>query len=241
MIKRIENFDEAIEEKVNYIRKTVEDAGLKGVVFGLSGGLDSSVVAALCKRAFKDDALGIIMPIHSVPQDEEDARLVAENMGINLKKVDLTNTFDEFMKSVDETKVEMSIHNVKPRLRMTTLYYYAQSLSYMVVGCSNYSEYYTGYFTKHGDSGADIFPIVDLLKTDLFEMAKYLGLPEKIIEKKPSAGLFEGQTDEDEMGFTYEELDGYIMNEIELDEKKKELIDRLHRINRHKMTILKEE
>ncbi len=241
MIKRIENFDEAIEEKVNYIRKTVEDAGLKGVVFGLSGGLDSSVVAALCKRAFKDDALGIIMPIHSVPQDEEDARLVAENTGINLKKVDLTNTFDEFMKSVDETKVEMSKHNVKPRLRMTTLYYYAQSLSYMVVGCSNYSEYYTGYFTKHGDSGADIFPIVDLLKTDLFEMAKYLGLPEKIIEKKPSAGLFEGQTDEDEMGFTYDELDGYIMNEIELDEKKKKLIDRLHRINRHKMTILKEE
>ena len=241
MIKRIENFDEAIEEKVNYIRKTVEAAGLKGVVFGLSGGLDSSVVAALCKRAFKDDALGIIMPIHSIEQDELDARLVAENTGINLKKVDLTSTFDAFMESVDETKVEMSIHNVKPRLRMTTLYYYAQSLSYMVVGCSNYSEYYTGYFTKHGDSGADIFPIVDLLKTDLFEMAKYLGLPEKIIEKKPSAGLFEGQTDEDEMGFTYDELDGYIMNEIELDEKKKELIDRLHRINRHKMTILKEE
>ena len=241
MIKRIEIFDEAIEEKVNYIRKTVEDAGLKGVVFGLSGGLDSSVVAALCKRAFKDDALGIIMPIHSIEQDELDARLVAENTGINLKKVDLTSTFDAFMESVDETSVEMSMHNVKPRLRMTTLYYYAQSLSYMVVGCSNYSEYYTGYFTKHGDSGADIFPIVDLLKTDLFEMAKHLGLTEKIIEKKPSAGLFEGQTDEDEMGFTYDELDGYIMNEIELDEKKKELIDRLHRINRHKMTILKEE
>lgn len=241
MIKRIEDFEKKIDEKVNYIKRSVEEAGLKGVVFGLSGGLDSAVVAALCKRAFKDNALGIIMPIHSAPQDEEDARLVAENTGINLKKVDLTKTFDAFMESVDETNVEMSIHNVKPRLRMTTLYYYAQSKSYMVVGSSNYSEYYTGYFTKHGDSGADIFPIVDLLKTDLFEMAKYLGLPEKIINKKPSAGLFEGQTDEDEMGFTYEELDGYIMNEIKLDEKKKELIDRLHRINRHKMTILDEE
>ena len=241
MIKRVEDFEKKIDEKVNYIKRLVEEAGLKGVVFGLSGGLDSAVVAALCKRAFKDDALGIIMPIHSAPQDEEDARLVAENTGINLKKVDLTKTFDAFMESVDETNVEMSIHNVKPRLRMTTLYYYAQSNSYMVVGSSNYSEYYTGYFTKHGDSGADIFPIVDLLKTDLFEMAKYLGLPEKIIDKKPSAGLFEGQTDEDEMGFTYEELDGYIMKEIKIDEKKKELIDRLHRINKHKMTILKEE
>lgn len=240
MIKRVEDFEKKIDEKVNYIKRLVEEAGLKGVVFGLSGGLDSAVVAALCKRAFKDDALGIIMPIHSAPQDEEDARLVAENTGINLKKVDLTKTFDAFMESVDETNVEMSIHNVKPRLRMTTLYYYAQSNSYMVVGSSNYSEYYTGYFTKHGDSGADIFPIVDLLKTDLFEMAKYLGLPEKIIDKKPSAGLFEGQTDEDEMGFTYEELDGYIMKEIKIDEKKKELIDRLHRINKHKMTILKE-
>ncbi|WP_308552769.1 NAD(+) synthase [uncultured Peptoniphilus sp.] len=241
MIKRVEDFEKKIDEKVNYIKRLVEEAGLKGVVFGLSGGLDSAVVAALCKRAFKDDAIGIIMPIHSAPQDEEDARLVAENTGINLKKVDLTKTFDAFMESVDETNVEMSIHNVKPRLRMTTLYYYAQSNSYMVVGSSNYSEYYTGYFTKHGDSGADIFPIVDLLKTDLFEMAKYLGLPEKIIDKKPSAGLFEGQTDEDEMGFTYEELDGYIMKEIKIDEKKKELIDRLHRINKHKMTILKEE
>ncbi len=236
-VKKITDYDKKIEEIVESLKDSVKKAGAKGLVFGLSGGIDSAVIAGLAKRAFKDDSLGIIMPIDSIKEDEIHARLVGENTGIKVEYVDLSKTYHELIKASFDSENKMAKSNIKPRLRMTNLYYYAQSLNYLVCGSSNASEYYVGYFTKHGDSGADIFPIIDILKTDIFEIAKHLNLPKEIIEKKPSAGLWKGQTDEDEMGFTYEELDNYILKGEIADKNKKEKIDRMHKNTSHKRNL----
>ncbi len=218
---------------VRWIRDKVEESGSKGLVFGLSGGIDSAVVAALAKKAFPDDALGIIMPCHSNPEDEEHANLVAEALNIETKKVNLTNVYDLFLSELESTDNILALSNIKPRFRMTTLYYYAQIRRYLVAGTSNKSEFTVGYFTKHGDSGVDILPIVDLLKEEVFELARYLSIPDVIINKIPTAGLWENQTDEKEMGFSYKELDGYIKNE-EVDENIKEKIEKMYKRSEHK-------
>ncbi len=218
---------------VRWIRDKVEESGSKGLVFGLSGGIDSAVVAALAKKAFPDDALGIIMPCHSNPEDEEHANLVAEALNIETKKVDLTNVYDLFLSELENTDNILALSNIKPRFRMTTLYYYAQIRRYLVAGTSNKSEFTVGYFTKHGDSGVDILPIVDLLKEEVFELARYLSIPDVIINKVPTAGLWENQTDEKEMGFSYKQLDGYIKNE-EIDENIKEKIEKMYKRSEHK-------
>ena len=156
---------------------------------------------------------------------------------MNCKKVDLNGGFDALIQTFEKTSVEMAASNIKPRLRMITLYYYAQNNGYMVLSGSNRSEFMTGYFTKYGDSGADLMPLLNLYKTDIFEMAKVLRVPDIIINKKPSAGLWEGQTDEDEFGFTYEELDNYLMNNSET--KSKDLIDKKIRQSEHKRKFAK--
>lgn len=221
-----------IDEIVKWMQDIVKGAGCKGIVFGLSGGIDSAVVAGLAKRAFPEDSLGIIMPIHSIDEDEADARLVAEAIGLEVEKVDLSSTFDTLVGSSFESENKMARSNIKPRLRMTTLYYYAQDRNYLVAGPSNASEYYVGYLTKHGDTGADFFPLINFVKAEVFELAKALGLPEKVINKKPSAGLFLGQTDELELGFTYDELDRVIREDYVGPNREK--IDRLHKISQHK-------
>lgn len=226
---------EQIDAVVQWMRETVKDAHADGVVFGLSGGIDSAVVAGLAKRAFGDDALGIIMPIDSNPQDEKDARLVVENLNLNVEKVDLTKTYEALVDASFESDVAMAKANIKPRLRTTTLYYYAQDRNYLVCGCSNASEYYIGYFTKFGDSACDLMPIVDFVKGEVVELAKALGLPEEIIEKKPTAGLYAGQTDEDEMGFTYGELDAAVRGQN--DGEHKDLIERRHKTSAHKRAL----
>ncbi|MFY9214377.1 MAG: NAD(+) synthase [Tissierellaceae bacterium] len=199
-----------VEDLIAWLRERVEEAGAKGLVFGLSGGIDSAVMAGLSKLAFPSSSLGVIMPCHSDSKDEEDALLVARALGLETKRVDLTKTFDTMIGSLNLSNNKLALANIKPRLRMTTLYYYAQSLNYLVAGSTNKSEFYIGYFTKHGDSSVDLLPLADFLKSEIWEMADYLNIPKSIIDKVPSAGLWDNQTDEEEMGFSYQVLDNFI-------------------------------
>ncbi|MCD4784489.1 MAG: NAD+ synthase [Candidatus Eremiobacteraeota bacterium] len=209
------NYEVIIDNIVNWMNEKVGGAGCAGGVVGLSGGIDSSVVAVLCKKAFGDNCMGLIMPCHSSESDFEDAKLVAEHLGMKYELVDLTSTFDAMTKVLDKDfdlnkQKTLEIMNLKPRLRMTALYYYANKLNYFVIGTGNKSEILMGYFTKYGDGGVDMEPMGDLTKTDVYEVARILGVPDKIIDRVPSAGLYYGQTDEVEMGITYKELDHII-------------------------------
>lgn len=208
---------QALAQKlISWIGDTVASAGGRGVVLGMSGGIDSSVAAALCKRAFPDATLGVIMPCHSMGIDREHAELVAAKFSILVRVVVLDEVFDSLINSLpdegyDATTSKMAEHNIKPRLRMATLYYLANRLNYLVIGSSNRSELSVGYFTKHGDSGSDLIPLGNLAKRQVRELAKYLDIPREIIDKPPSAGLWDGQTDEGELGLTYDELDRYLI------------------------------
>ncbi len=224
------------ERLTAWIKEQVTTSGTRGIVLGLSGGIDSAVVAALAQRACgASNVLGIIMPCHSDPQDAADARLVAEALGIETKTVDLTDAYDALLTAVGETRGERSLAlaNMKPRLRMITNYYHAQKLGYLVAGTSNRSEFTIGYFTKHGDSGCDILPIGALVKHEVWELARYLGLPDKIIDKAPSAGLWPDQTDEGEMGLTYTELDHFILTG-EADPSSRAKIEQMKSRSEHK-------
>ena len=194
----------------SWIRERVEEAGAKGVVLGISGGIDSSVTAVLAKKGLGDGVLGVIMPCHSDPTDVEHARRVAAQFGIGTEYVDLTPVFDCLLEALPPGD-RVAVGNLKPRLRMATLYYFANSRHYLVMGTGNKSEIMVGYTTKYGDSGVDILPLGDLLKTQVRELAHELGIPEEVIVKPPSAGLWEGQTDEGEMGISYDELDEILM------------------------------
>ena len=238
--------DKKVKQIVDWIRERVKEANAKGVVVGLSGGLDSSCVAILCKKAFPENIKGIIMPCMSSPQDMEHAKMVAEKFGIPFEVVNLEESFKTFFKAIEgeayneEKHKGLGIANIKPRLRMAVLYYFTNRLNYLVVGTDNKSEEMTGYFTKYGDGGVDILPIVDLYKRDIRELSKHLGVPEEIITKRPSAGLWDNQTDEDELGISYDELDE-ILHGIEIgkdlsgfDSKKIEKVKHMIRTSEHK-------
>ncbi len=205
------------DKLTNWIKEKVTAAGLKGVVLGMSGGIDSSVIAVLSKQAFPDSSLGLVMPCHSIGQDEQDAMALAHKFEIKTQKVALDSVYDSLVQLIsggmDAPLSNLTQANIKARLRMTTLYAYANQLNYLVVGSGNRSELVTGYFTKYGDSGVDILPLGNLVKTQVRELAVYLGVPEVIITKPPSAGLWHGQTDENEMGLTYREIDDYLLND----------------------------
>lgn len=230
----MENVEKICYELVNWLREKVEEANAKGLVFGLSGGIDSAVVAGLAKKAFPKNSLGVIMPCHSNPIDEKHGLLVAESLRFKTTKIDLTNTYDVFIETVsNEGENRLAQANVKPRLRMTTLYYLAQNYNYLVAGPSNKSEFTVGYFTKHGDSGVDIFPIASFVKSEVRELAYFLNIPKEIITKPPTAGLWENQTDEKEMGFSYDVLDKY----IKTGNGEKEIVEKIEKMNkrsRHK-------
>jgi len=194
----------------SWIRERVEEARAEGVVLGMSGGIDSSLTAVLAKKELGDGVLGVIMPCHSNPTDMEHARLVAAKFGIETEYVDLTSVFDRLLEALPPGD-RMAEGNLKARLRMAVLYYFANSRNYLVVGSGNRSEIKCGYFTKYGDGGADILPLGRLLKKQVRELARELGIPEEIIVKPPSAGLWEGQTDEGEMGISYDELDSILV------------------------------
>jgi NAD+ synthase len=224
-----------------WIKKKVKEAGSKGVVLGLSGGIDSAVVAVLCKRAFPDNTLCINLPCYSNPEDQEHAKLVADKFALQYKVIVLDSLYDGLLKLLSADTVNPALNrlsksNLKVRLRMVTLYYHANRLNYLVVGSSNRSELAVGYFTKWGDGGVDMMPIGNLVKQEVIELAKYLGIPKPIIDKPPSAGLWPGQTDESEMGFTYDALDRYLLTG-KAGAKVKKTIELLHTRSEHKRKL----
>lgn len=235
------------DQIVNWIKKQVKAAGAKGCVFGLSGGLDSSVVGVLCKRAFPENSLGLLLPCFSQEEDLRHARKVAEQFSIQTKLIDLGPASDQLYiqlegKAYDKKEMDLAIANLKPRLRMISLYYHANKLNYLVVGTGNRSEAVMGYCTKYGDAGVDLLPLANLLKTQVRELAKEVGVPDEIISKPPSAGLWSGQTDEDEMGITYNDLDKIITgldnNELKgLDPKLVEKVKKTMATSRHKRRV----
>lgn len=220
-----ESAAELVSAISSWLRDRLDEGGAERFVLGLSGGIDSAVVCGLCVQAAGAElVLGVIMPSSSQPDDAASAAKVAAAFGVATQTVDLTSIADSFYAAMPaaehltsasgeifEKRQQLAIANVRPRLRMTTLYYVANLTNGIVVGTGNKSEAMIGYFTKYGDGGVDLFPIIDLYKHEVREVARKLGVPESVIERPPSAGLWAGQTDEDEIGMTYEELDQTLM------------------------------
>lgn len=231
-----------IDQAVDWLRTMVAEAKAKGVVVGISGGVDSAVVAGLCSRAFPNNTIGVVMPGHSNPEDKEDALWIAEGFELRTIEVNLGGAHTQIMgqvkKELESQRFQLegeklSQGNLKARLRMSTLYAVANALNYMVVGTDNAPESYTGYFTKYGDGGVDILPISSLTKAEVRAWARMLGLPMRIATRVPTAGLWPGQTDEAEMGLSYDLLDRYLIGE-KVSSEVQERIETLHRQSEHK-------
>lgn len=236
------DYKEETARRVEFIKDILNKSGAKGIVYGNSGGKDCTLVGILCKMAC-DNTVGVIMPCgtsRNYESDKEDAMKAAKQYMIEQREVDLKDAKAELVKACESvtTPNDGALVNVAPRLRMATLYFIAASEGRLVAGTGNRSEAYVGYFTKWGDGAHDFNPISDLTATEVFEFLRYLGAPESIIEKAPSAGLKEDQTDEGEMGITYATLDRYIMTG-EGDEKDIEKIERLHKASHHKRHPIK--
>jgi NAD+ synthase len=208
-----------------WLRARVHEAGARGIVLGLSGGIDSAVVARVSQIALPGGVMTVIMPADSDPQDAADAQLVAETFDLPVMTIDLARPLEALFVQTqqalgtwppgsapdDEKLAKMAQANLKPRLRMTTLYYVANRLNHLVAGTGNRTEIAIGYYTKYGDGGVDLLPLGALVKSQVRALARELGVPARVIDKPPSAGLWAGQTDEGEMGFTYAELEHYLL------------------------------
>jgi NAD+ synthase len=196
------------DQIASWLQDKLEEANASGFVVGLSGGIDSATTAALCRRA--DTAvLALWMPCESSAEDEQFARMAAESLELDLLTVDLCPPYDALLEELPEGN-QMARANLKPRLRMATLYYLAQSRSFLVAGTGNRAELMVGFFTKYGDGGVDLEPLGALYKHEVRALANVLGLPRAIIQRTPSPGLWPGQTDEGEMGITYAEIDAIL-------------------------------
>lgn len=231
------HYAEETKKRVAFIQKAVADAGAAGIIYGNSGGKDSALVGILCKLAC-DNTEGVIMPCSSKRNftiDRDDGMEVADRFHIKTRLIDLTAQKElalENLKAITQLS-DAAVSNLAPRLRMITLYAVAASESRLVAGTGNASEAYMGYFTKWGDGAYDLNPIADLTVTEIYEFLRYLKAPESIITKAPSAGLFEGQTDEGEMGVTYAAIDRYLMTG-EADQRDLAVIQRYHSRSEHK-------
>ena len=247
----MENFDakKEAERVIEFIRNYYKENNLGGVILGISGGKDSGVVAALFTEALgKENVIGVTLPCHSKDEDRIDAKLVSDYYGFELINFDITHAFDSFkdeLKKLGEFTEEQTKNsdiNLKPRLRMSTLYYLAALYSalrgktYLVAGTSNKCELYVGYFTKGGDSVHDISTIADFTVDEVIAIGEYLKVPEKVLYKKPNDGL-SNQTDEDKLGVKYKNIASYIEDPNLVDKETGEKIKKLHNNNKHKFNI----
>jgi len=231
--------DYALEAKnrVEFIQNILSVAQAEGIVFGSSGGKDSALVGILCKMAC-DNTLGLIMPCGSKRNyevDRTDAEILAKQFNITTRIIDLSDVKEKLVHTVGEvTKLnDSALINIAPRLRMTTLYAVAAGENRLVAGTGNRSEEYMGYFTKWGDGAFDFNPIADLTVTEIYEFLHFLDAPECIIRKAPSAGLFDGQTDENDMGVTYRSIDNFLLAGT-VNERDEAVIKRFHQSSEHK-------
>lgn len=216
--------EEAIHE---FIRQKVEESQATGVVIGLSGGIDSAVTSRLCCDALgADRVLNLFLPAKTTSKsDLEDARSFCRSLDTELRVIDIAPAMEAFEKMLPEGKRFELRGNIMARCRMIALFHHARLMHRVVMGTSNKSELLVGYFTKFGDGGADFCPIGDLYKTEVRQLAERLGIPRRIIDKVPSAGLWKGQTDEGELGIGYEDLDRILLG-IELNLPDEEIAKR---------------
>ncbi|GAA0354911.1 NAD(+) synthase [Bacillus horti] len=237
------NLQKKVDFTVDWLRALANNAGADGLLVGVSGGVDSALVAFLIKKAFPENSLGVILPCKSNPQDQVDAKTVVEAADLKHIQIDLSAAHDEIFGGVQQAAKEkgdlyedrqrLGDANLRARLRMSTLYTVAANYNYLVVGTDNAAEWHLGYFTKYGDGGVDCVPIANLTKGEVRQWAEWIGVPQSIIQKAPSAGLWEGQTDEEEMGTTYEKVDLYLKGK-EIPEQDKQIIEQLHKRSAHK-------
>ncbi|MFG6118962.1 NAD(+) synthase [Thalassobacillus sp. B23F22_16] len=235
-----------VDAIVEWLQKKVKEANVDGLLVGVSGGIDSAVVANLIKLACPEHSLGVIMPCKSNPSDQNYAQRVIDACEIDHITVDLTETHEMTFSTIkkqlqnkqtfNHEQEQLADANLRARLRMSTLYTLATNYRYLVVGTDNAAEWYTGYFTKYGDGGVDLVPLVNYTKGEVREMARQLNVPAEIIDKKPSAGLWEGQTDENEMGTTYDMIDKHLKGEP-IPDKDREIIESLHQRSAHKRQL----
>jgi len=225
---------------------------VKGVIFGSSGGIDSAVIAALCANVLKERTLCLIMPDSKITPKEDtiDGINLSQKLGLKYEIIHIHPIYSEFSKYLESN--DFALGNLKARIRAAILYYYANAENYLVLGTSDKSEFYIGYFTKYGDGAADLEPIVSLYKTQLREFAKILNLPQNIISKKSSPRLWPDHTAEGELGIPYEEIDSVLyciidkglslqesVNLTGLDESTVNRVYQLYKTSEHKRVLPK--
>lgn len=227
------NPKKSVEIISKFIKNVIEESGSDGLVVGLSGGIDSSLVTYIAAQAVeKDNILGLIMPSETTSsKDVEDAMRVAEELGIKKEIIPIDKHLEQFQ-DIDvypksEDHLNLAKANLKARIRMMILYYHANSMNRLVLGTGNKSELLVGYFTKYGDGGVDLLPLGDLYKVDVQKIAKHLNVPENIIKKAPTAGLWYGQTDEEELGMKYQLLDKILYLMVEENLRPEQVADKL--------------
>ena len=204
------DFEKVTRSICGFTKDFVKKAGAKGVVIGISGGVDSSTTAALMVRALgKNRVLGLLLPEEGVTPKEDlyDARELVDLLGIKWEEVEISTIVKRYLEVLPKVGDVLAEGNLKPRIRMTILYYYANTLNYLVAGSGDRSELLIGYFTKYGDGGIDFLPIGGLFKTQVRELGLYLGIPEKITRKPSSPRLWKGHLAEKELGISYKEID----------------------------------
>lgn len=236
------DYQAELKHRIAFIQDCLASAGAQGIVYGNSGGKDSALVGILCKLACPD-TVGLILPCRSqrnYEQDLRDAQEVAAAFGITTQIVDLQAVWAELERTVRTATAptEAALANLAPRLRMTVLYAVAASEGRLVAGTGNRSEIHLGYFTKWGDGACDFNPIADLTVTEIYEFLRFLNAPACVLEKAPSAGLFDGQTDEGELGISYAKVDTFLLGGSVTDAERA-LIERYHKASAHKRSLPK--